>query len=46
MRADHEAGASQLALAAKYSISRAQVHNVVAHKQWVRRDEWQLSAPA
>jgi hypothetical protein len=46
LREDAASGLSQVRLARKYAISRAQVYNIVKRKQWVRPDEWQLSAPA
>lgn len=42
IRAEAAAGASQRSLAQKYGIGKSQAHNIVACKQWTKREEWAL----
>ncbi len=40
IRAEAAGGAKQRDLAAKHGIGKSQIHNIVARKQWIRREEW------
>jgi hypothetical protein len=40
IRTEAACGVAQRALARKYGIGKSQVHNIVARKQWIRREEW------